>query len=129
MVAKLLNIMMAANRYQIDVDDILQQFETEIDFITQQQSSADMYSLQVVPEQLMRFKYELAKYYLNRGNYLYGFRFLLDVLSKSLAINKEAFFISCIKLFEQFKPFADFRLCTKYESLVREGRKERLFYY
>jgi transcriptional regulator with XRE-family HTH domain len=129
MVTKLLNIMMAANRYQVDVDDILQQFETEIDSITQQQLSADMYTHQVVPEQSTRFKYELAKYYLNKGNYSYGFKYLLDVLSKSLIINKEAFFISCIRLFEQFKQFADFRLCTKYESLVREGRKERLFYY
>ncbi|KAF6637725.1 helix-turn-helix transcriptional regulator [Paenibacillus sp. EKM208P] len=129
MVTKLLNIMMAANRYQVDVDDLLQQFETEIDSITQQQLSADMYTHQVVPEQSTRFKYELAKYYLNKGNYSYGFKYLLDVLSKSLVINKEAFFISCIKLFEQFKQFADFRLCTKYESLVREGRKERLFYY
>ncbi|WP_179033273.1 helix-turn-helix domain-containing protein [Paenibacillus kribbensis] len=128
-VTQLLNIMMAANRYQIDIDDILQQFETEIDFITQQQSSSDMYTHQVVPEQSTRFKYELAKYYLNRGNYLYGFRFLLDVLSKSLTINKEAFFISCIRLFEQFKPFADIRFYEKYESLVNKGRKERLFYY
>lgn len=129
MVTQLLNIMMAANRFQVDVDDILQQFETEIDSITQQQLSADMYTHQVVPEQSTRFKYELAKHYLNKGNYSYGFKYLLDVLSKSLVINKEAFFISCIKLFEQFKQFADFRLCTKYESLVREGRKERLFYY
>ncbi|URJ62295.1 helix-turn-helix domain-containing protein [Paenibacillus polymyxa] len=129
MVTQLLNIMMAANRFQVDVDEILKQFETEIDSITQQQPSADMYTHQVVPEQSTRFKYELAKYYLNKGNYSYGFKYLLDVLSKSLVINKEAFFISCIKLFEQFKQFADFRLCTKYESLVREGRKERLFYY
>ncbi|AIY11236.1 helix-turn-helix domain-containing protein [Paenibacillus polymyxa] len=129
MITKLLNIMMAANRYQVDVDDILKQFETEIDSITQQQLSADMYTYQVVPEQSTRFKYELAKYYLNKGNYSLGFEHLLDVLFKSLVINKEAFFISCIKLFEQFKQIADFRLCTRYESLIREGRKERLFYY
>ncbi len=129
MVTKLLNIMIAANRYQVDVDDILQQFEMEIDSITQQQSSADMYTHQVVPEQSTRFKYELAKYYLNSGNYLYGFKYLLDVLSKSLIINKEAFFISCIRLFEQFKQFADIRFYEKFESLVREGRKERLFYF
>ncbi len=129
MVTKLLNVMMAANRYQVDVDDILKQFEKEIDSITQPQPSVDMYTHQVVPEQSTRFKYELAKYYLNKGNYSYGFKYLLDVLSKSLVINKEAFFISCIKLFEQFKKFADFRVCTKYENLVREGRKERLFYY
>ncbi len=129
MVTKLLNVMLAANRYQIDVDNILRRFETEINFITQQQPSADMYTHQVVPEQSTRFKYELAKYYLNRGRYSIGFKYLLDVLSKSLAINKEAFFIRCIRLFEQFKEFADVQAHSNYETLVSKGKKYKLFYY
>ncbi|MDY8026331.1 transcriptional regulator [Paenibacillus polymyxa] len=128
MVTKLLNVMFAANRYQLDVRHILKRFENEIDSFVQQPSS-DMYTYQVVPEQTTRFKYELAKYYLNRGNYSYGFRYLLDVLSKSLANNKESFFIRCIRLFEQFKQFADVRTFIKYESLVSVGQRERLFYY
>ncbi|TKH46881.1 hypothetical protein C1I60_00455 [Paenibacillus terrae] len=128
-VAKLLNIMLAANQHQLDVDNILQRFEREINSITKQQSSADMYTHQVVPEQTTLFKYELAKYYLSRGGYSHGFQYLLDVLSKSLAINKEAFFISCIALFEQFKKFADVKAHGKYESLVSEGKRDRLFYY
>jgi transcriptional regulator with XRE-family HTH domain len=129
MVTKLLNVMFAANRYQLGVDNILQMFKTEIDFFVQQNPSADMYTHQVVPEQSTRFKYELAKYYLNRGRYSTGFKFLLDVLSKSLAINKEAFFIRCIRLFEQFKEFADVKAYVKYEKLVCQGKKEKLFYY
>jgi hypothetical protein len=129
MVTKLLNVMLAANRYQLDVNHILKRFETEIDFITQQQPSADMYTHQVVPEQSTRFKYELAKYYLNIGRYSIGFKYLLDVLSKSLAINKEAFFIRCIRLFEQFKEFADVKVYVNYENLVSEGQKGKLFYY
>ncbi|WP_179032133.1 helix-turn-helix domain-containing protein [Paenibacillus kribbensis] len=129
MVTKLLNVMMAANRYNIDVDNILRRFKTEIDFFAQMNPSADMYTYQVVPEQKTRFKYELAKYYLNRGNYSYGFKYLLDVLSKSLSNNKESFFIRCIRLFERFKQFADVRSFEKYEILVSEGQRERLFYY
>jgi hypothetical protein len=128
MIVKLLNVMFAANRFQLDVNDILKRFEMIIDSFVQQPSS-DMYTYQVVPEQTTRFKYELAKYYLNRGNYSYGFRYLLDVLSKSLANNKESFFIRCIRLFEQFKQFADVRTFIKYESLVSVGQRERLFYY
>ncbi len=127
-VTQLLNIMMAANRYQVDVNDILQHFEIEIGSIIQQQP-VNMYTYQVVPEQTTRFKYELAKYYLNSGNYSYGFNYLLDVLSKSLANNKESFFIRCIRLFEQFKQFADVRSFAKYESLASKGQRERLFYY
>ncbi|AET61211.1 helix-turn-helix domain-containing protein [Paenibacillus terrae HPL-003] len=129
MVANLMNIVMAANQYQLDVNDVLRRLKTKIDFFVQQNPSADMYTHQVVPEQATRFKYELAKYYLNRGNYPYGFEYLLDVLSKSLVNNKESFFIRCIKLFEQFKQFADVNSYVKYESLVSEGQKERLFYY
>ncbi|NEU25022.1 helix-turn-helix transcriptional regulator [Paenibacillus polymyxa] len=128
MIVKLLNCMFAANRFQLDVNDILKRFEMIIDSFVQQPSS-DMYTYQVVPEQTTRFKYELAKYYLNRGNYSYGFKYLLDVLSKSLANNKEFFFIRCIRLFEQFKQFADVRTFIKYESLVSVGQREKLFYY
>ncbi|WP_090891097.1 helix-turn-helix transcriptional regulator [Paenibacillus polymyxa] len=128
MIVKLLNVMFAANRFQLDVNDILKRFEMLIDSFVQQPAS-DIYTYQVVPEQTTRFKYELAKYYLNRGNYPFGFKYLLDVLSKSLANNKETFFIRCIRLFEQFKQFADVRTFIKYESLVSVGQRDRLFYY
>ncbi|MEC0184224.1 helix-turn-helix transcriptional regulator, partial [Paenibacillus peoriae] len=127
-VVQLLNVLIAANQHQVDVDYILQRFETEIDSITRQQASADMYTYQVVPEQTTLFEYEVAKYYLNRGRYSYGFKYLLDVLAKSLAINKEAFFIRCIKLFEQFKEFADIQANAKYEILVTKGKKYNFFY-
>ncbi|WP_010344799.1 helix-turn-helix domain-containing protein, partial [Paenibacillus peoriae] len=81
-VVQLLNVLIAANQHQVDVDYILQRFETEIDSITRQQASADMYTYQVVPEQTTLFEYEVAKYYLNRGRYSYGFKYLLDVLAK-----------------------------------------------
>lgn len=86
--------MLAANRYQLDVSDVLKRFETVIDsFVQQGQLSPDMYAKQVVPEQSTRFEFELAKYYLNKGRYSQGFEYLLDVLSKSLAINKETFLL------------------------------------
>ncbi|MDQ0049764.1 transcriptional regulator with XRE-family HTH domain [Paenibacillus polymyxa] len=125
--SKLLNIIIAANRYAIDVDDVLLRFEVE--FNSFDPASTDMYTHQVVPEHITLFKYELAKYYLNRGSYSDGFKYLLDVLSKSLTINKEAFFIRCIRLFEKFKTFADVKAHMKYESLVSEGQRERSFYY
>lgn len=87
----LLNIIIAANRYAIDVDDVLSRFEVE--FNSFDPASTDMYTHQVVPEHITLFKYELAKYYLNRGSYTHGFKYLLDVLSKSLTINKEAFLL------------------------------------
>ncbi|MET3211647.1 UNVERIFIED_CONTAM: transcriptional regulator with XRE-family HTH domain [Paenibacillus sp. PvR008] len=128
-ISKLLNVIIAANRFELEVDDILQRFETEINSFSEQPPSDDMYTYQVVPGHTTLFEYELAKYHLNWGRYSHGFKYLLDVLAKSLAINKESFFIRCIRLFEQFKEFADVQAHAKYEILVSKGQKEKLFYY
>ncbi|WPQ57151.1 hypothetical protein [Paenibacillus polymyxa] len=73
LIAKLMNIMIVANQHGIKVDDILQRFKTEIDSFMHQSFSTDMYTQQVVPEQLARMEYELAYYYLNQGMYSDGF--------------------------------------------------------
>ncbi|KZE64714.1 DNA-binding protein [Paenibacillus jamilae] len=127
--SKLLNIMIAANRYEIDVDDVLLRFEMDIHSFIKLPSVADMYTYQVIPEHTTLFEYEVAKYYLNRGRYSPGFKYLLDVLAKSIAINKETLFIRCIKLFEQFKEFADIQAHSKYEILVAKGKKYNFYYY
>ncbi|WP_010346264.1 helix-turn-helix domain-containing protein [Paenibacillus peoriae] len=103
MVTKLLNVMMAANQYNIDVDDILLNFKTKIDFFAQQNPSADMYTQQVIPEQFARLGYELAYYYLYRGMYNVGFKHLMYAMLKSHIINNETYFINCMGLFLHFR--------------------------
>ena len=76
-VAQLLNIMMTANRYQIDVGDILQRFETDVNSLLQFPQSNDMYTKQVIPEQYACLSYELAYYHLHRGTYNDGFKYLM----------------------------------------------------
>ncbi|MGW8958625.1 helix-turn-helix domain-containing protein [Paenibacillus sp. NPDC055715] len=106
MVAKLMNVMIAANQYQIDVDDILQRFETEIDSFAQQRPSADMCAQQVLSERSERFSYELAYYYLYRGMYNDGFKYLMNSLLKANTLNNETYFIKCIGLFAHFQVHA-----------------------
>ncbi|KAF6562520.1 transcriptional regulator, partial [Paenibacillus sp. EKM207P] len=105
-VTQLLNIMMAANRYQIDVNDILQRFETDINSLLQFPQSNDIYTKQVIPEQFARFGYELAYYYLHRGSYSDGFKHLMYSMVSYHTLNNETYFIKCMVLFERYRAYA-----------------------
>ncbi|MFK4340084.1 MULTISPECIES: helix-turn-helix domain-containing protein [unclassified Paenibacillus] len=102
-VTQLLNIMMAANRYQVDVNDILQHFEKEIESYSQKTASGDMYTRQVIPEQSARLSYELAHYFLYRGLYNEGFKHLWYAMLKCHILNNETYFINCMGLFLHFR--------------------------
>ncbi|ALP36510.1 DNA-binding protein [Paenibacillus sp. IHB B 3084] len=104
MVTKLLNVMLAANRYHLDVDHTLKCFETIIDSLVQEgQPASDMYAKQVIPEQFARFDYELAYYYLHRGMYNDGFKYLMYAMLKANILNNETYFINCTGLFARFQ--------------------------
>ncbi|APB71824.1 XRE family transcriptional regulator [Paenibacillus polymyxa] len=107
MITKLLNVMFAANRFQLDVNHVLERFEMYIDsFVQMGQPSSDMYTKQVIPEQLARFEYELAYYYLYRSMYNDGFKYLMYAMLKSHIINNETYFINCMGLFLHFQDYA-----------------------
>ncbi|MGQ3477732.1 transcriptional regulator [Paenibacillus sp. TY11] len=121
MVTKLLNVMIAANRYQIDVDHVLKRFETIIDsFVQQGNPSTDMYTRQVIPEQFARFGYELAYYYLYRGSYGVGFKHLMYAMVKSHIINNETYFINCMGLFVKFRTHAVSEFKEKFLNLIEK---------
>ncbi|MGW8958698.1 transcriptional regulator [Paenibacillus sp. NPDC055715] len=106
MVAKLMNIVMAANQYQIDVDDVLLQFEENINSFAQLSASNDMYTQQVVPDQYARFGYELAYYYLYRGMHSDGFKYLIYATESSNTLNNVTCFKNCVGLFLHFQAYA-----------------------
>ncbi len=104
MITKLLNVMFAANRFQLDVNHVLERFETLIDsFVQMGQPSSDMYTKQVIPEQFARFDYELAYYYSHRGMYNDGFKYLMYAMVKAHILNNETYFINCTGIFARFQ--------------------------
>jgi transcriptional regulator with XRE-family HTH domain len=105
-VIQILNILIAANQFHIDVDDVLSQFEEDINSFAQLPASADMYTQQVLPNYLAYFGYELAYYYLYKGMYSDGFKHLESATLKTIILNNETYFINCIGLFEHFKVYA-----------------------
>ncbi|MGM1022616.1 MAG: transcriptional regulator [Bacillota bacterium] len=104
--SKLLNVIIAANRYQLNVDDILQRFRLEIDSFDLLPASNDMYSKQVMPDYFAWFGYELAYYYLNQGMYSDGFKHLMNASLKANILNNETYFINCTGLFAHFQAYA-----------------------
>ncbi|MET3211625.1 UNVERIFIED_CONTAM: transcriptional regulator with XRE-family HTH domain [Paenibacillus sp. PvR008] len=121
MVTKLLNVMFAANRYQLDVNHILKRFETVIDsFVQQGQPSSDMYTNQVIPEQFALFSYELAYYNLYQGMYNDGFKYLMNALLKANTLNNETYFIKCIGLFAHFQVHAVTEIKTEFFNFIEK---------
>ncbi|MDQ0492813.1 helix-turn-helix transcriptional regulator [Paenibacillus brasilensis] len=91
------NIMIVANRYNIDVDDILNQFEWEISNI-HDQGGKQTNDQQNIDNQLVGFLSELAVYYLSKGKYEEGFRILLDSMRKSTILIDKSFIFKCMSL-------------------------------
>jgi transcriptional regulator with XRE-family HTH domain len=104
-ITKLLNVMIAANRYHIDVDDVLSRFEVDINSLAQLPASTDMYTQQVLPEYFAYFGYELAHYYLHRGYYDDGFKCLMYAMVNYHILNNETYFINCMGLFVHFRAY------------------------
>ncbi|WP_058830687.1 helix-turn-helix domain-containing protein [Paenibacillus polymyxa] len=116
--SKLLNVIIAANQFSINVDDILKRFEKLIGTFSQQPSSDDMYTRQVIPDYIAWFGYELGFYYLHRGKYSDGFKYLMNAMVKSHIINNETYFINCMGLFVRFQAHAVPETKAEYFNLI-----------
>ncbi|MGW9529931.1 helix-turn-helix domain-containing protein [Paenibacillus terrae] len=117
--AELLNVIEAANRYNIDVDHILRRFEPQITAY-QEVLSTDMYTQQFLPQQYARFWYKMAKYSLNKGRYSYGFECLLVAWENALTINNQLIISNCARLFERFSVKAVLETGRKLQKMWKE---------
>ncbi|WP_334075047.1 MULTISPECIES: helix-turn-helix transcriptional regulator [Paenibacillus] len=116
------NILFAANKYQMDVDHIFQEFSSEIEAYERQQTF-DFYMNQVVPDHYNEFLYDLTYYYTHKGDYKNGFNYLIQGLENSVLINKEDSIIKFMVLFEQVRHMATEELCSQYKNIVSEVRR------
>lgn len=117
--AELLNVVEAANRYNLDIDHILKRFEPQISAYREPEST-DIYTQQVLSDEYARFWYKLAKYKLFRGEYSSGFKCLMDAFEKSVTINNVLLISNCSGLFECFRVYADSETVAQYQSTFLE---------
>ncbi len=112
------NILQAANRYHFDVDDTLKQFEADISSYLEQQKVKSFYTQRFITERFIHFSRELSIYYLRKGRFSDGFRFLLNCMEKSVAINNRIQAMRCMRLFVSFKEHAPSDTRTFYRKLA-----------
>ncbi|WP_305953034.1 transcriptional regulator [Paenibacillus kribbensis] len=118
----LVNIIEAANQYDFIVDDVLKQFELEIQSLAEQQKSVGVYTQQLMSESFARFLKGLADYYLRKGMYQEGFKNLINSLELSSATNNRPYIIECVKLLEHYRKNAASDIITSYQTLINEVR-------
>ncbi|WP_084011691.1 transcriptional regulator [Paenibacillus kribbensis] len=102
------NIIDAANQYNINVDDILMQFEPEILSLLEEQKGGGVYNQQFITERFTHFTKQLAIYFLRKEMYSKGFTFLLKCLEKSTEINNKSYILENMRLFESFRENTSF---------------------
>ena len=84
----LCNIMVAANRYQLHVDPILDRFKEHLHYRSQQNELGKI-SDQVTINRYTRLLAELGIYYLNAKQYDHGLSYILDSLEYSIRIKSD----------------------------------------
>ncbi|WP_083678262.1 helix-turn-helix transcriptional regulator [Paenibacillus sp. FSL R7-0337] len=114
----LYNIILSANRYDWNVDSILERFASYIPYRTYSTEFGD-YNRQVMLDQHTQFLAEMAAYCLHNER-KEGIRFILQSLESSARINDESNIIKCVDLFEQHRHLADEEEKEQYKLLIRE---------
>ncbi|WP_232729914.1 helix-turn-helix domain-containing protein [Paenibacillus phocaensis] len=119
-VLALLNIMEAANRFDIDVDDIIQCFEVEIVSLTKQPTARGLYTEQTITNCISQLLNELAIYYLRKGKYSEGFNYFIESLEQYcyLNIHNRSLIIKYVELFERYKNYASPQVIDAYQQLI-----------
>jgi hypothetical protein len=112
------NIISSANRYDWNVDYILERFASYIPYRTYSTEFGD-YNRQVMLDQHTQFLAEMAAYYLHNKR-KEGIRFILQSLESSARINDESNILKCVDLFEQHRHLADEEEKEQYKLLIRE---------
>ncbi|AOZ94664.1 hypothetical protein [Paenibacillus crassostreae] len=112
----------SANKYDIDVDQVLNQFEDQITSFSESKWSSG-YTEQFSPNRSLKFLTELGVYYLRRQRFDMGFKWILHSLQTSIRINSKSGFISCVRVFEEFRYVASPEFQLEYTRIVKEMRK------
>ncbi|WP_342421236.1 helix-turn-helix transcriptional regulator [Paenibacillus sp. FSL E2-0178] len=102
----LYNIILSANRYDWNVDYILERFASYIPYRTNLAEYGIVHNKQVIANQYSRFLAEMATYYLHNKR-KEGIKFILQSLESSARINNESNVIKCVDLFGQHRNQAD----------------------
>ncbi|MDQ0723092.1 helix-turn-helix transcriptional regulator [Paenibacillus sp. W4I10] len=116
----LVKIIEAANKYDMDIDDILLKFDNSINSMLSDRSLSEGYNEQLKNDLYSKLLFELAMYYFNRERYGEGMKKLVNCLSSAIRINNSNDIIQCVALFERYRSFASQEIKSTYHNLMEE---------
>ncbi|WP_106406069.1 helix-turn-helix domain-containing protein [Paenibacillus solani] len=120
------SIMIAANRYQLHVDPILDRFKEHLHYRPQKNQISTI-SEQVTMSRYTRLLAELGIYYLNSKQYDRGLSYILDSLEYSIRIKSDNGMLRCMGIFEQFRHSSSEEILRRYDELI--GAVQKLSVY
>ncbi len=116
----LLMLAEAANRYDVDVDDVFNLFESQITSYSESNWSSGVYSEQLDTDRCIKFHIELAIYHLRRQRYESGFKSILHSLETSIRVYNNTDIIRCVRVFEEFRHAASIEVQMDYTEIIKE---------
>ncbi|MCM3173691.1 MULTISPECIES: transcriptional regulator [unclassified Paenibacillus] len=118
----LCDIVKAANRYNGNIDFVLEQYESY--FTYQEQSNRiGKVSKQVTDDRYVRLLADLGAYYLKRDEFQKGLDFVINSLKFSLEICSGRAMLRGVGLFEQYRDFATDTAKQQYKIIISEVQK------
>ncbi|MCG7378410.1 helix-turn-helix domain-containing protein [Paenibacillus sp. ACRSA] len=114
----LTNIVKVANKFDINIDDILDRFQEHIPFKTYNSEFGE-YNKPIKAEEYSSFLADLGKYRLHQGH-SQGIDILLEGLEFAGKINSESNIIKCLTLFNRYREWANYDQLQKFNNLNSE---------
>ncbi|WP_423804640.1 helix-turn-helix domain-containing protein [Paenibacillus xylanexedens] len=111
----------AANRFDWNIDDILDRFSEHTPLRTYKTEFGD-YNKRIINESYARFLSDLGMYQLKRDRND-AMNLILEGLQMSVKINSDRNIITCMTLFEQYRDQADSEAKQKFKSLSSEVQR------
>lgn len=118
----LCEIVVAANKFGLDIDAVLEKYESSIVY-REQFSRIGVISSQLTGDRYANLLMGISIYYFQKNNLDKGFQFLLDSLSVSIEISSGLCMVKCVDLFEQYSTFATATTIEKFNKLKLKSKK------
>lgn len=118
----LIKIMQAANRLDLNVDDIIERFEPRLG-LKDLKTRMGKLNAQVTEDKYTVLLYELAVYCLNAQKIGKGIAYLFQCLESSVRMNSDSRIVQCVVLFEQYRHLSSGEDQERYKILIGEVQK------
>ena len=118
----LCNIVLAANRFKMQIDQVLERFKDYLVYKSQRHQIGTI-NEQMTLDNYTRLLAELGIYYLNAKQYERGLAYIVDSFEYSIRIRSDKGMLRCMGLFEQFRSYASAEIQQRYQELIREVQK------